>query len=173
MTASNTPRRQLKNLPRAPLIKLINPRFILAVLPVIVFWLTHRVASPELAIGMGFAVSLLVFFTNRHRGATGILAILGITMVGGAAIIAIVMGSARAYLATDPIGDILAAIIALASIFFRRPLSGVLAQELVPVVQRFLDPRHPVFFLTTWLIVIVNGFQGGFPSFPFTKAYSG
>jgi hypothetical protein len=70
------------------------------------------------------------------------------------------MGSARAYLATDPIGDLLAAIIALASIFFQRPLSGVLAQELVPVVQRFLDPRHPVFFLTTWLIVIVNGFQG-------------
>jgi hypothetical protein len=153
MATSSTPKRQLRNLPRAPLIKLINPRFVLAVLPVIVFWLTHRVASTELAIGMGFAVSLLVFFTNRHRGAIGLLAILGITTVGGAAIIAIVIGSARAYLATDPIGDILQASSS------RDLCLGCWAQELVPVVQRFLDPRHQVFFLTTWLIVIVNGLQ--------------
>jgi hypothetical protein len=95
MATSNAPRRQLRNLPRAPLIKLINPRFMLAVLPVVVFWLTHRLATTELAIGMGFAVSLLVFFTNRHRGAIGILAILGITMVGGATIIAIHDGQCK------------------------------------------------------------------------------
>jgi hypothetical protein len=173
MATSSAPKRQLRNLSRAPLIKLINPRFVLAVLPVIVFWLTHRVASTELAIGMGFAVSLLVFFTNRHRGAIGLLAILGITTVGGAAIIAIVIGSARAYLATDPIGDILAATIALASIFFQRPVSGVLGPRTCSRSSAVSRSTSPSVLSDHLAYSHRERAPRGFPSFPFTKAYGG
>ena len=143
-----------------PRIPTINRRFGLVLVPVVVFWLVRRVASTEIAIGAGFVTSLIVFLMNRRRGATGILAVLGIAIVGGAAIVGIVLGSEKAYLANDPIGDYIIMTIALGSIVFRQPLFSLFARELVPTVERFLEPRHSVFFLTTWLLVIVNAVQG-------------
>ena len=138
----------------------INPRFGLVFIPVVVFWLVRRVASPEIAIGAGFVTSLIVFFMNRQRGATGILAVLGVVIVGGAAIVGIALGSEKAYLSNDPIGDYIIMTIALGSIVFRRPLFALLVRELVPLVERYLEPRHSVFFLATWLLVVVNAVQG-------------
>lgn len=138
----------------------INPRFGLVILPVVVFWLVRRVASPEIAIGAGFVTSLIVFLMNRQRTATGILAVLGIVIVGGTAIAGILLGSEKAYLANGPIGDYIIMTIGLASIVFKRPLFSLLARELVPRVEQVLEPRHPVFFLTTWLLAVVNAVQG-------------
>jgi len=143
-----------------PRIPPINPRFALVFVPVVVFWLVRRVASPEIAIGAGLVASLIVFFTNRKRGATGILAVLGIVIVGGSAITGIVLSSEKAFLANDPIGDYIIMTIALGSIVFRRPLFSLFARELAPVVERYLEPRHSVFFLATWLLVVVNAIQG-------------
>jgi hypothetical protein len=138
----------------------INPRFGLVILPVAVFLLVRRLASPEIAIGAGFVTSLIVFFINRQSGATGILAVLGMVIVGGAAIVGIVLGSEKAYLMNDPISDYLIMAVALGSIVFRRPLFSLFARELVPAVERVLEPRHSVFYLTTWLVVAVNAVQG-------------
>ncbi len=157
MAEDNTQQRPQRPGPRIPPI---NPRFVLVILPVVVFWLVRRVASPEMAIGAGFFASLIVFFMNRQRGATGMLAVLGIIIVGGATIVGIVLGSEKAYLANDPIGDYIIMTIALGSIVFRRPLFSLFARELVPVIERFLEPRHSVFFLATWLLVVVNAVQG-------------
>lgn len=88
------------------------------------------------------------------------LAILGIVIVGGAALVGLILGSEKAYLANDPIGDYLIMIVALGSIFVRRPLFSLLARELTPVVERYLEPRHSVFFIATWLLVAVNAAQG-------------
>ena len=41
-------------------------------------------------------------------------------------------------------------IVALVSILFRRPLFSLFARELVPTVERALETRHSVFYLTTW-----------------------
>jgi hypothetical protein len=138
----------------------INPRFGLVILPVVVFWLVRRVATPEIAIGAGFFTSLMVFFINRQSGRTGILAVLGMAIVGGAAMVGIVLGSEKAYLMNDPISDYLIMTIALVSIVFRRPLFSLFARELVPTVERALEPRHSVFYLTTWLLAGVNAVQG-------------
>jgi hypothetical protein len=138
----------------------INPRFALVILPVVVFLLVRRVATPEIAIGAGFVTSLIVFFINRQSGRTGILAVLGMAIVGGAAIVGIVLGSEKAYLMNDPISDYLIMTIALVSIVFRRPLFSLFARELVPTVERALEPRHSVFYLTTWLLAVVNAVQG-------------
>jgi hypothetical protein len=138
----------------------INPRFGLVILPVAVFLLVRRVAIPEIAIGAGFFTSLIVFFINRQNGASGILAVLGMVIVGGAAIVGIVLGSEKAYLINDPISDYLIMTVALSSIIFRRPLFSLFARELVPAVERALEPRHSVFYLTTWLVVAVNAVQG-------------
>ena len=141
-------------------IQPIISRVGLVIVPVVVFWLVRRVTSSEIAIGAGFVTSLIVFFSSRQRRATGILAVLSIVIVGGAAIVGIVLGSERAYLANDPIGDFIIMAIALGSIVFRRPLFSLFARELFPVVERFLEPRHSVFFLTTWLLAVVNAVQG-------------
>lgn len=138
----------------------LNPRFGLVVVPVVVFWLVRRVASPEIAIGAGFVASLIVFLMNRKRGPTGVLAVLGIVIVGGAAIVGIVLGSEKAYLANDPAGDYLIMLIALGSIALKRPLFSLLARELSPVIERYLTPGDSVFFLTTWLLVGTNAVQG-------------
>jgi hypothetical protein len=138
----------------------INPRFGLVILPVLVFLLVRRVATPEIAISAGFLTSLIVFFINRQSGRTGILAVLGMVIVGGAAIVGIVLGSEKAYLMNDPISDYLIMTVALVSIILRRPLFSLFARELVPAVERVLEPRHSVFYLTTWLLVAVNAVQG-------------
>jgi hypothetical protein len=59
----------------------INPRFRLVILPVAVFLLVRRVATPEIAIGAGFFTSLIVFFVNRQIGRIGIPAVLGMVIV--------------------------------------------------------------------------------------------
>src|SRR5918996_3567934 len=128
------------------------PRFGLVILPVLVFLLVRRVAIPEIAIGAGFFTSLVVFFINRQSGRTGMLAVLGMVIVGGAAIVGIVLGSEKAYLLNDPISDYLIMTVALVSIVFSRPLFSLFARELVPTVERVLESRHSAFYLTTWLL---------------------
>jgi hypothetical protein len=81
-------------------------------------------------------------------------------IVGGAAIVGIVLGSEKAYLMNDPISDYLIMTTALGSIIFRRPLFSLFARELIPAVERVLEPRHSVFYLTTWLLVALNAVQG-------------
>src|SRR5918996_5490657 len=130
----------------------INLRFGLVILPVAVFLLLRRVAIPEIAIGAGFFTSLVVFFINRQSGRTGMLAVLGMVIVGGAAIVGIVLGSEKAYLLNDPISDYLIMTVALVSIVFSRPLFSLFARELVPTVERVLESRHSAFYLTTWLL---------------------
>lgn len=76
----------------------INPRFRLVILRVAVFLLVRRVATPEIAIGAGFFTSLIVFFVNRQIGRIGIPAVLGMVIVGGPAIVRLVLGSEKAYL---------------------------------------------------------------------------
>jgi hypothetical protein len=138
----------------------INPRFGLVILPALVFLLVRRVAIPEIAIGAGFFTSLVVFFINRQSGRTAMLAVLGMVIVGGAAIVGIVLGSEKVYLLNEPISDYLIMTVALVSIVFRRPLFSLFARELVPTVERVLESRHSVFYLTTWLLVAVNAAQG-------------
>jgi hypothetical protein len=138
----------------------INLRFGLVILPVAVFLLVRRVATPEIAIGAGFFTSLIVFFINRQNGASGILAVLGMVIVGGTTIVGIVLRSEKLYLMNDPISDYLILTVALGSIIFRRPLFSLFARELVPAVEHALEPRHSVFYLTTWLVVAVNAVQG-------------
>jgi hypothetical protein len=127
---------------------------------VAVFLLLRRVTIPEIAIGAGFFTSLIVFFINRQSGRTGILAVLGMVIVAGAAIVGMVLGSEKVYLMNDPITDYLIMTIALGSIVLRRPLLSIFARELVPTIERALEPRHSVFYLTTWLLVVVNCVQG-------------
>ena len=88
------------------------------------------------------------------------LAVLGIVIVGGAAIVGIVLGSEKAYLANDAVGDYMIMAIALGSIVAKRPLFSLLAREMSPIVERYLASGHSVFFLSTWLLVLVNAVQG-------------
>ena len=64
----DNPQQEPKNL--GSRIPPFNPRFGLIFVPVAVFWLVRRLAGPEIAIGAGFAASLIVFAMNRNRGAT-------------------------------------------------------------------------------------------------------
>lgn len=137
----------------------IDPRFGIAVLPAVVFWLIRRAGHVELAIGAGFVTSIIVFLRTRQRGAVGALAVISIFVAGGAAIAGILVESERVYLANDPVGDVISVAIGLGSIAWRRPMFGMIATELSPRVRGRIASDHRVFYTTTWLWIAVNAAQ--------------
>lgn len=138
---------------------MVDPKFALAVLPAVVFWLVRRAGQVELAIGAGFVTSVVVFARTRQRGAIGALAVLSIFIAGGAAIAGIVVDSERVYLANDPVGDVFTVLIGLGSVVLRRPMFGLIVTELSPRVNGLLARDHRVFYVTTWLWIGINAAQ--------------
>jgi len=137
----------------------IDPRFGIAVLPAVVFWLIRRAGYVELAIAAGFVTSIIVFLRTRQRGAVGTLAVISVFVAGGAAIAGILVGSERVYLANDPVGDVVSVSIGLGSIALRRPMFGMIATELSPRVRGRIALDHRVFYTTTWLWIAINAAQ--------------
>ncbi len=137
----------------------VDPRFAIAALPALVFWVIRRAGHVELAIGAGLFTSIFVFARTRQRGAIGALAVISIFVAGGAAIAGIVVHSERVYLANDPVGDAISVAIGLGSIALRRPMFGLIATELSPRIRGLIASDHRVFYLTTWLWVAVNAAQ--------------
>ena len=137
----------------------VDPRFAIAALPALVFWVIRRAGHVELAIGAGLLTSIIVFTRTRQRGAIGALAVISIFVAGGAAIAGIVVHSERVYLANDPVGDAISVVIGLGSIVLGRPMFGLIATELSPRIRGLIAVDHRVFYLTTWLWVAVNAAQ--------------
>lgn len=151
---------RVHNLKRSGLLSQVNPRIGMSVIPVLVFWITRQLTIAEIAIAAGFTASVIVFIINRRRGIIGVLAITSMLIVGAGALVGIITGNEKAFLANDAIGDFTVTTITLGSIIIRRPLFGFLARELVPALKNILEPRHSVFYITTLLLALMNLSQG-------------
>ena len=133
-----------------------NPAILVSVLPVAVFWIVRRIAETQIAIGMGFATSLIVFRYTRRQGVIGYLAIGGIVVVGGAALVGLVLDSDKAFLANDPVNDFIGVALFLGSVAIRRPLVGLIACEIFPKLTALVEPKHRVFYVLTVLWAVQN-----------------
>ena len=133
-----------------------DPIAILSILPIVVFWVVRRFAETEIAIGAGFGTSLIVFTLARRRGVIGLLALLGLIVVGGASVVGIILDSDKAYLASDPIGDFIIALVFLGSVVVRRPLLGVIVRELFPRLATVINEQHRVFYLLSLAWAVQN-----------------
>ena len=123
----------------------INNEIWLSILPVAAFLLVDRVADTRVAIAAGFVAAVLVFLRTRKSGVIGYLAIGGIVIVGGTAVVGIVLDSDKAFFASDAIGDFLWMGAFLVSVVVGRPLIGVFVREMFPGVRDWLPETHRVF----------------------------
>ena len=128
----------------------MNNEIWLSFLPIAAFLIVGRFADTRIAIGAGFATALVVFMRTRHSGVIGRLAVGGIVIVGGAALVGVVIDSDKAFLASDPIGDFLWMAAFGLSVLLGRPLMGIIVREMFLGAREWLPERHRVF---VWLSV--------------------
>ena len=126
-----------------------NNEIWLSVLPIATFLLIDRVADTRIAIGAGFVAALLVFLRTRKSGLIGYLAIGGIVIVGGAALVGIILDSDKAFFASDAIGDFVWMGALLVSVVVGRPLIGVITRVMFPGLREWLPETHRVFIALT------------------------
>ncbi|HJN92935.1 MAG TPA: hypothetical protein QGF05_09465 [Dehalococcoidia bacterium] len=125
-----------------------------SILPVLIFWGTRQVASSQLAIGLGFAAAVIVFWLNRRRkkGVIAWLALAGLVIVSGSAIAGLILDSEKAYLSSDPIGDGITVLVALGSVALGRPIMGMVVCEVFPRFSSHLQAVDRVFVIVTLLL---------------------
>lgn len=130
----------------------MNPRILLTLIPIAVFYALFRLDAPTwVAIGGGFAASAAVLLTNRSDRLIGGLTLFGFSILAITAVIGIIWGSEKAYLASGPISDFLFAPLYLVSILIGKPLIGGIAREMFPAYVAGLPPDHRVFVLLSLL----------------------
>lgn len=124
----------------------MNPRILLTLLPIAIFYGLFRMDAPTwVAITGGFLASLLVLSTNRRDRLIGGLTLFGFGILAITAVIGIIWGSEKAYLASGPISDFLLAPLYLGSILIGKPLVGGIVRELFPAYVAGLPPDHRVY----------------------------
>lgn len=134
----------------------INNEIWLSVLPIAAFLITDRFADTRVAIGAGFAAALLVFLRTRASGMIGYLAVGGIVIVGGSALVGIILDSDKAFFASDAIGDVLWTGAFLGSVLVGRPLMGIFVREMFPGVKDWIPERHRVFITLSLAWAVQN-----------------
>ena len=134
----------------------MNPRILLSLTPVVVFFLLTRVAPPQLAILGGFGASAFVFYVTRGDRLIGLLTAFGFVIVAVAATIGIIWNSEKAYLASGPVSDFLLAPLYVGSVLIGKPLVGGISRQLFPAIAGLVPMNAPVF---AWLSVAWAGFD--------------
>lgn len=124
----------------------MNPRILMSLLPVVIFWALWRTTETAwLAIVGGFAASTFVLLTNRQQRLIGVLTLYGFVIVGVSSAVGIVWDSPKAYLASGPVSDLLFFPLYLVSIAMGKPLVGGISRELFPAIAGRLPEDHRVF----------------------------
>ena len=118
---------------------------LLSLVPVAVFLVLTRVTGPSLAVFGGFLASAGVFYLARRDRLIGLLTLAGFAVLTASAVVGIVKGSERAYLASGPISDFLFVPLYFGSLLVHRPLVGGIARELVPAITRGVPLDAPVY----------------------------
>lgn len=124
----------------------MNPRILLTLVPIAVFYGLFKLeAPPWVAIGGGFAASGVVLVLNRRDRLLRGLALFGFVVLGITAVIGMAWGSERAYLSSGPVSDFLFAPLYIVSVLIGKPLAGGIVRELFPAYVAVLPPDHRVY----------------------------
>lgn len=138
-----------------------NPLIFRSVWPVATYWVVRSIAGTQAGILAGFAMAVYVFTTNRQRsGVIAALALGGMVVVGGSAIVGLILDSDRAYLASDAVRDFLTTALALGSLVVGRPLVGMVAREMSPRLAPVMEEKHVVFVYLTLGFALINLITG-------------
>jgi hypothetical protein len=169
-----------------------GPRFARdAVGPVLGFYLGWRLSGLATGIVLATAITVGAYLWERRHGRTGLIAGIGLVVALGQALVGLLSGSAKWYLAPPVIINAAYGLAFLGSVLIRRPLAGALAGETYPFPPQVKASRT---FIRTFshvsivwaayllgrsvlrLVVLIRGSVEGFiavnilTGFPFTAA---
>jgi intracellular septation protein A len=114
-----------------------GPRFARDALgPVLVFYVTWKLAGLAWAVGAATAFALTAFWWERRRAASGIMPAIGLGIALVQALVGLATGSATAYFVPGVLANGLYGAVFVGSVVIRRPLAGVLARETYPFPPR-------------------------------------
>ena len=125
-----------------------NPRLLITVIPVAVFYVLTLVASASVAVGGGFIAATIVFYYTRQSPLYQALSAIGYGVVAVAALVGIIWSSEKAFLAAGAGSDFVFVFVYLGSLAIRQPLVGGITREVFPRAAGRLPPMAPVF---VWL----------------------
>ena len=135
----------------------IDVRGLMGGSPIFVYLAVRQVATLEVAIGVALGVAVAVFWFNRGNG--GVLrwlSVLSLVAIGAGGVAGVALGSDKAFLANDAIGDFLTAPLLAASVLLGKPVAGSITHEVMPRIRSQLPRGHRVFVQITLLYVVSN-----------------
>jgi hypothetical protein len=96
------------------------------------FYLGWKLSGLITGIIVANAISVAAYFSERRRGRTGLAAGIGLAVALGQALVGLLSGSVKWYLAPPVIMNAAYGLAFLGSVLIRRPLAGVFAGETYP-----------------------------------------
>jgi hypothetical protein len=137
-----------------------DTRVLQGALPAVVFLVANAMGPAQVAIGLSFVTSAVVFVRNRGAGVIQLLATMSFAIVAVSAAVGLALDSPKAFVAQNAVTDFVIAVIFTVSVVVRRPLIGLIARELVPAIRPVIDVTHIVFAQLTLLSAALNVGQG-------------
>jgi hypothetical protein len=134
----------------------MNPRLLLSLVPIVVFFGLTKAGPAWVAITGGFMASSLVFYTSRRERLIGFLTAYGFGILAVTALVGIAWNSEKAYLASGPVSDFLFVPLYLGSIYLQKPLVGGIARELLPAIAGRVPINASIY---AWLSVMWAGYD--------------
>jgi hypothetical protein len=135
-------------------------RVLESALPAVVFLVANSLGPPQLAIVLSFVTSAAVFVRHRGSGTIQLLAAFSFAIVSVSAVVGLVFGSTKAFVAQNAVTDFVIAAAYAVSVVARRPLIGLIARELVPSIRDVIGVSHSVFVQLSIVAAVLNAAEG-------------
>ena len=133
-----------------------DPQILIGFVPVAVFLIANALGPAQIAIGLSFVASCIVFAMTPGRGATRLLSITGFAIVTVSAVVGILADNDRIFVAQNIGIDLAFAALFAGSVIVGKPIIGLIAREAAPGIQPVMALEDPIFVRLTLLNVGIN-----------------
>lgn len=133
-----------------------DPHILIGFVPVAIFLIANALGPAQVAIGLSFVASFVVFVKTPGRGATRLLSVTGFAIVTVSAVVGILADNDRIFVAQNIGIDLAFAAMFGVSVLVGKPLIGLIAREAAPGIRPVLPLGDPVFVRLTLVNVAIN-----------------
>lgn len=125
--------------------------------PMFLYFGTRPILGTQAAIAIALVALLVLFVSDRRVGVLRFFATTTAIVATVAGAIGLALNSDSAFLMREPIGDLLAGAVLIASLVMRRPLVGLIAHEVSPRAMGGQNLRLGIFYWLTmaWLAYVL------------------
>ena len=145
-------------------LPVIDNFVLLSFAPTVLFLAVNEIFGARPAIGVALASTLALFVAQRRmrpqQGVIFMLAVFGLVLLAGGAVIGLILDSSKAYWAKDPAGDFLVAAFLGISLVMGKPLAGLVIREVFPRIRAQLPIEDRAFVWITLIFLAENLVMG-------------